>query len=44
MGYWGLAMSYNHPLWEEQDYESAKAVFSKIDNISEMTQKEQDFI
>ena len=24
MGYWGMAMAYNHPLWEEQDYESAK--------------------
>ena len=44
MGYWGLAMSYNHPLWEEQDYESAKVVLSKIKNISKLTKKEQDYI
>jgi hypothetical protein len=44
MGYWGLAMAYNHPLWEEQDYKSAKVVLSKIKNISKLTQKEQDYI
>ena len=44
MGYWGLAMAYNHPLWEEQDYESAKTVLSKIRNISKLTQKEKDYI
>ena len=34
MGYWGIAMAHNHPLWEEQDSESAKAALSKIKNIS----------
>ena len=44
MGYWGLAMAHNHPLWEEQDYESAKTALSKINNISKLTQREQDYI
>ena len=44
MGYWGLAMAYNHPLWEEQDSKSAKAALSKIKNISKLTQREQDYI
>ena len=44
MGYWGLAMTHNHPLWEEQDYKSAKAALLKINNISKLTQREQDYI
>ena len=44
MGYWGLAMAHNHPLWEEQDYQSAKAALSKINNFSKLTQREQDYI
>ena len=44
MGYWGIAMAHNHPLWEEQDSESAKAALSKIKNISKLTQREQDYI
>ena len=34
MGYWGLAMAHNHPLWEEQNTEAAKAALEKIKNIS----------
>src|SRR6185436_15609263 len=26
MGYWGEAMSYNHPLWSEQDIDAARQV------------------
>ena len=44
MGYWGIAMAHNHPLWEEQDSESAKAALSKIKNISKLTQRERDYI
>ena len=44
MGYWGIAMAHNHPLWEEQDSESAKSALSKIKNISKLTQREQDYI
>lgn len=44
MGYWGLAMARNHPLWEEQDFPSAKAALSKITNISALTPREQAYI
>jgi tetratricopeptide (TPR) repeat protein len=30
MAYWGEAMSYNHPLWAEQDTEAAKKSLEKI--------------
>ncbi len=30
MAYWGEAMSYNHPLWAQQDTESAKKTIEKI--------------
>jgi len=44
MGYWGEAMAHNAPLWERQDSKSAKAALSKISNMSELTQREQDYI
>ncbi|MBC8284782.1 MAG: hypothetical protein H8E32_13280 [Nitrospinae bacterium] len=44
MGYWGLAMAHNHPLWEEQDFESAKSALSKIKDISKLTPRERDYI
>jgi hypothetical protein len=30
MAYWGEAMSYNHPLWAQQDTEAAKKTLEKI--------------
>jgi hypothetical protein len=30
MAYWGEAMSYNHPIWMEQDREAARAVLAKL--------------
>ena len=27
MAYWGEAMTHNHPLWSEQDYDDAQEVF-----------------
>src|SRR5215510_7315372 len=30
MGYWGEAMTYNHPLWSEQDIATARQVLTKI--------------
>ena len=30
MAYWGEAMSYNHPLWAEQDAEAARAVLERL--------------
>jgi tetratricopeptide (TPR) repeat protein len=44
MAYWGLAMAHNHPLWEDQDLESARSALSKIKDIQSLTQREQDYI
>jgi tetratricopeptide (TPR) repeat protein len=44
MGYWGLAMAHNHPLWEDQDKKSAIEALSKITNISKLAQHEIDYI
>ena len=30
MAYWGEAMTYNHPLWEEQDRDAAQAVLASL--------------
>ena len=30
LAYWGEAMSYNHPLWAEQDMAAARAALSKL--------------
>jgi len=30
MAYWGEAMSYNHPIWMEQDREAARAVLAAL--------------
>ncbi|MEK9627744.1 MAG: hypothetical protein VW455_01845 [Nitrospinota bacterium] len=44
MGYWGLAMAYNHPLWEDQDKNSAMEALAKIKDTSNLTQRERDYI
>jgi tetratricopeptide (TPR) repeat protein len=44
MGYWGLAMAHNHPLWEDQDKKSASEALSKITKSSKLTQRERDYI
>ncbi len=31
MAYWGEAMTYNHPLWAEQDYDKAIAALNRLD-------------
>lgn len=30
MAYWGEAMSYNHPLWQEQDFDKGNAVLAAL--------------
>lgn len=30
MAYWGEAMTYNHPLWEQQDYEAGRAALARL--------------
>ncbi|MDJ0976980.1 MAG: hypothetical protein QNI87_00420 [Erythrobacter sp.] len=35
MPYWGEAMTHNHPLWEYQDREAARAALAKLDATRE---------
>lgn len=47
MAYWGEAMTYNHPLWSEQDYEAATEVLNELQEIDlekHATELESDFI
>ena len=47
MAYWGEAMTYNHCLWQEQDYEAATTVLAKLDGLEiekSTTEIEQDLI
>ena len=37
MGYWGEAMTHNHPLWSEQDIAAARQVLSKIKETPKLT-------
>jgi len=34
MAYWGEAMTYNHSLWQEQDYEAASFVLEQLEAIN----------
>ena len=47
MSFWGEAMTYNHPLWSEQDYEKGTEALAKLkargDQVS-LTELENDFI
>lgn len=47
MAYWGEAMTHNHSLWGEQDYEDGVEVLEKLEAIDlekNATELEQDFI
>src|SRR5499427_9021491 len=44
MGYWGEAMSYNHPLWSEQDTEAARKVIEKIKDSPKLAQRERAYL
>ena len=44
MGYWGEAMSYNHPLWSEQDIDAARQVLAKIKDTPKITERERAYI
>ncbi|MFZ2906021.1 MAG: hypothetical protein WAZ98_07460 [Cyclobacteriaceae bacterium] len=35
MAYWGEAMTFNHSIWQEQDYDGGKAVIEKLGKTSE---------
>jgi len=47
MAYWGEAMTYNHSLWGEQEYENGIAALKHLDDIEldkSATDLERDFI
>lgn len=47
MAYWGEAMTYNHSLWKEQNYEAAKNILVKLDSTNakeNISQLEDDLI
>jgi tetratricopeptide (TPR) repeat protein len=44
MGYWGEAMTYNHPLWSEQDLTAARAVLTKIKETPKVTERERAYL
>ena len=47
MAYWGESMTYNHPLWREQDIERGVAALSRLklaETKNHSTELEKDFI
>ncbi|HEU5131676.1 MAG TPA: hypothetical protein VFT26_06215, partial [Pyrinomonadaceae bacterium] len=44
MGYWGEAMTYNHPLWSEQDIAGARQVLAKLKETPKLTERERAYI
>src|SRR5712691_6284593 len=44
MGYWGEAMTYNHPIWGEQDTEAARKVLIKIHDLSKLSARERAYL
>jgi tetratricopeptide (TPR) repeat protein len=44
MGYWGEAMSHNHPLWGEQDTPAARLVIAKIKDTPKLSARERAYL
>ncbi|MEM9388147.1 MAG: hypothetical protein AAGA68_24045 [Pseudomonadota bacterium] len=50
MAYWGEAMVYNHPLWDQQNREAAREVLARLGDSAETraarakNEKERDFL
>ncbi|HYE34744.1 tetratricopeptide repeat protein [Methylocaldum sp.] len=44
MGYWGEAMTYNHPLWGQQDTEAARKVLARIKDTPKPTPRERAYL
>ena len=44
MGYWGEAMTYNHPLWSEQDPAAARRALANIKETPKLTERERAYL
>jgi tetratricopeptide (TPR) repeat protein len=44
MGYWGEAMTYNHPLWGQQDTEAGRQSLAMIKSVNGLSARETAFI
>ncbi len=44
MGYWGEALTYNHPIWLQQDTEAGRRALSNIVMTGKVTAKEKAWI
>ena len=44
IAYWGEAMTYNHPLWEEQAAELARDALKRMQGVDKATPRERGFI
>ena len=44
MGYWGEAMTYNHPIWQEEDLKAARKVLNSIPKNIKATPRERAYI
>jgi tetratricopeptide (TPR) repeat protein len=44
MALWGEAMTYNHPLWGEQDAEAARKIVARLRDLPRLTPRERGFV
>ena len=44
MGYWGEAMANNHPVWQEENVEAARAALGKVSNTASATVRERQYL
>jgi tetratricopeptide (TPR) repeat protein len=44
LAFWGEAMTFNHPLWAEQDTDAARAVVKRLHDLPKLSLRERAFI
>lgn len=44
MGYWGEAMAHNHPIWDEENREAARAALGNIHDSVSLTERERQYL